>query len=80
MLPMFSLCAQRLADLSTTRHQNRNEQTRCGVHMELAELSSINASGGFSAAESYASHRRRLHRYAASYDPRVAAGLVGVHP
>lgn len=31
---MFSLSAQPLADLSTTRHQNRSEQTRCGVYME----------------------------------------------
>ena len=42
---------------------------------ELAELASINASGGFSAAESYAWHRTLLERHASSYDPRVAARI-----
>ena len=39
---------------------------------ELGELAGINATGGFSAAESYAWHRHLLARHAASYDPRVA--------
>ena len=39
---------------------------------ELGELPSINASGGFSAPESYAWHRSLLARNAAAYDPRVA--------
>ena len=42
---------------------------------ELAELASINAGGGLSAAESYAWHRRLLDQHAASYDPRVAARI-----
>ena len=42
---------------------------------ELGDLSSINASGGFSAAESYTWHRKLLARHAASYDPRVAARI-----
>ena len=39
---------------------------------ELRELSAINASGGFSAAESHAWHRPLLARRQAAYDPRVA--------
>lgn len=42
---------------------------------ELSELPAINASGGFSAAESYAWHRELLAQHAASYDPRVAARI-----
>lgn len=39
---------------------------------ELAELAAINATGGFSAAESWAWHRRLLSQRQADYDPRVA--------
>jgi len=39
---------------------------------ELNELAAINASGGFSAAESWAWHRQRMARHSAGYDPRVA--------
>lgn len=39
---------------------------------ELSELAAINASGGFSAAESWAWHRHRMAAYGAGYDPRVA--------
>jgi aspartyl-tRNA(Asn)/glutamyl-tRNA(Gln) amidotransferase subunit A len=39
---------------------------------ELGELAAINATGGFSAAESWAWHRQLLARHAAAYDPRVA--------
>ena len=39
---------------------------------ELGELAGINATGGFSAAESYAWHRQLLAGHGASYDPRVA--------
>lgn len=39
---------------------------------EIAELSAINATGGFSAAESWAWHRRLLERRGQAYDPRVA--------
>ncbi len=39
---------------------------------ELADLASINATGGFSAAESWAWHRHMLEQRQADYDPRVA--------
>jgi aspartyl-tRNA(Asn)/glutamyl-tRNA(Gln) amidotransferase subunit A len=42
---------------------------------ELGELPSINASGGFSAAESYAWHRELLAQKIADYDPRVATRI-----
>jgi len=41
----------------------------------LDELATLNASGGFSAAESYAWHRELLAREGARYDPRVAARI-----
>jgi Asp-tRNA(Asn)/Glu-tRNA(Gln) amidotransferase A subunit family amidase len=37
----------------------------------LNELSALQANGGFTAAESYAWHRRRLGVHGAQYDPRV---------
>ncbi|RZL89347.1 MAG: amidase [Variovorax sp.] len=43
---------------------------------ELAELGSINATGGFSAAEAYAWHRLLLERSGAGYDPRVAQRIL----
>ena len=43
---------------------------------ELADLQSINATGGFSAAESHAWHRLLLERSGAGYDPRVAQRIV----
>jgi Asp-tRNA(Asn)/Glu-tRNA(Gln) amidotransferase A subunit family amidase len=39
---------------------------------ELAELASLNAAGGFAAAESWAWHRHRLEASGERYDPRVA--------
>lgn len=42
----------------------------------LADLPAINATGGFSAAESYAWHRQLLERSGAGYDPRVAQRIV----
>lgn len=42
---------------------------------ELAEVASINAAGGFAAAEAWAWHRQRLSERAGSYDPRVAARI-----
>lgn len=39
---------------------------------EIGELASINATGGFSAAESWAWHRHLLNEHQADYDPRVA--------
>ncbi|MBL0726763.1 amidase [Piscinibacter sp. HJYY11] len=39
---------------------------------ELAELATINATGGFSAAESWAWHRHLLAQRQVDYDPRVA--------
>ena len=38
---------------------------------EIGELAAINATGGFSAAESYAWHRQLLSRHPEAYDPRV---------
>lgn len=43
---------------------------------EIADLSSINAGGGFSAAESYAWHRSLLARASNRYDPRVAKRIL----
>lgn len=51
---------------------------RAGARVEeialppLAELAALNAAGGFSAAESWAWHRRRLASEGDRYDPRVA--------
>ncbi len=42
---------------------------------ELAALSSIQSTGGFSAAESWAWHRSLLARREADYDPRVATRI-----
>ena len=42
----------------------------------LSDLSTINATGGFSAAEAYAWHRHLLERSAAGYDPRVAQRIL----
>jgi amidase/aspartyl-tRNA(Asn)/glutamyl-tRNA(Gln) amidotransferase subunit A len=41
----------------------------------LDDLTNLNASGGFSPAESYAWHRNLLERDASRYDPRVAARI-----
>ncbi len=43
---------------------------------ELADLATMNATGGFSAAESYAWHRLLLERSGAGYDPRVAQRIL----
>lgn len=43
---------------------------------ELDELASLNATGGFSPAESYAWHRDLLGREGERYDPRVAARIL----
>jgi Asp-tRNA(Asn)/Glu-tRNA(Gln) amidotransferase A subunit family amidase len=43
---------------------------------ELNELSSINATGGLSAAESYAWHRHLIGRRQPDYDPRVALRIL----
>ena len=42
---------------------------------ELAELTSINAQGGFAAAESWAWHRALLRDHGDTYDPRVSARI-----
>jgi aspartyl-tRNA(Asn)/glutamyl-tRNA(Gln) amidotransferase subunit A len=42
---------------------------------ELSDLASINATGGFSAAESYAWHHTLLLQHADAYDPRVLARI-----
>ena len=42
---------------------------------EIADLATIQATGGFSAAESYAWHQELLAKHKAAYDPRVAARI-----
>ena len=42
---------------------------------ETAQLAEVNATGGFSAAESYAWHRQLLQQHASSYDPRVRSRI-----
>ncbi len=54
---------------------------RAGAHIqplalpEVTDLAPIQATGGFSAAESYAWHRPLLAQHAAHYDPRVRARI-----
>lgn len=43
---------------------------------EISDLAAINASGGLSAAESYAWHRTLIARHQAEYDPRVAQRIL----
>ena len=43
---------------------------------EIDELGSINATGGLSAAESYAWHRKLIAAHEAQYDPRVAQRIL----
>ena len=43
---------------------------------EISELASINATGGLSAAESYAWHRKLIAAHQADYDPRVALRIL----
>ena len=43
---------------------------------QISELASINATGGLSAAESYAWHRPLISRHQAGYDPRVATRIL----
>ncbi|MBC7609735.1 MAG: amidase [Polaromonas sp.] len=43
---------------------------------EINELAAINASGGLSAAESYAWHRALIAKHQAEYDPRVALRIL----
>ena len=43
---------------------------------EISELTSINATGGLSAAESYAWHRKLITAHQADYDPRVAMRIL----
>ena len=43
---------------------------------EIDELSNINATGGLSAAESYAWHRKLIAAHEAQYDPRVAQRIL----
>jgi amidase/aspartyl-tRNA(Asn)/glutamyl-tRNA(Gln) amidotransferase subunit A len=55
---------------------------RAGAHIEevnldgLNELGPMQATGGFSAAESYAWHRRLIEHHAGAYDPRVLARIA----
>lgn len=43
---------------------------------EIGELSAINASGGLSAAQSHAWHRKLIAEHEAQYDPRVALRIL----
>ena len=43
---------------------------------EINELAAINATGGLSAAESYAWHRQLIAAHEAAYDPRVALRIL----
>ncbi|MFC5520160.1 amidase [Polaromonas jejuensis] len=43
---------------------------------EIGDLAGINATGGLSAAESYAWHRTLIARHQAEYDPRVAQRIL----
>ena len=53
-----------------------------GAHIEeiglnqINELAEINATGGLSAAESYAWHRQLIAKHQADYDPRVAMRIL----
>ncbi len=55
---------------------------RAGAHIEeialeeISELATINATGGLSAAESCAWHRKLIAEHQASYDPRVALRIL----
>lgn len=55
---------------------------QAGAHIEeidleeIGELAAINATGGLSAAESYAWHRTLITRHQAEYDPRVALRIL----
>jgi len=56
--------------LSTLRRQGAEiEEIDLGL---LAEVTSINAAGGFAPAEAWAWHRQRIAAHAQQYDPRVA--------
>ena len=54
----------------------------CGANIieidlpQLIDLAAINATGGFSAAESYAWHHAHIQQHASSYDPRVLARIM----
>ena len=43
---------------------------------EISELTTINSTGGLSAAESYAWHRQLIAAHQANYDPRVALRIL----
>jgi len=55
---------------------------QAGAHIEeialdeIADLAAINATGGLSAAESYAWHRKLIAEHQADYDPRVALRIL----
>ena len=66
------------ASVATAFQRALSTLRRAGAHIddialpELDELASINATGGFSAAESWAWHRSLITQRQADYDPRVA--------
>ncbi len=67
--------------VSRAYQRSLNTLRQAGAQIEeiqldtLNELGAIQASGGFSAAESYSWHRRLIERSEAHYDPRVLARI-----
>lgn len=74
------------ATVATAFDRTLAQLRKAGAHIaeiplaETAQLADINATGGFSAAESYAWHRHLLQRAGGQYDPRVRARIErGAH-
>ena len=71
------------ADVSAAWQRTLRQFRASGAQIEeielpcIHELASINATGGFSAAESYAWHHAQLQQHAGRYDPRVLARILG---
>ena len=71
-------------DITVARAFERSLQvlSQAGVQIEeialneIGDLAGINASGGLSAAESYAWHRKLIAKHQADYDPRVALRIL----
>jgi Asp-tRNA(Asn)/Glu-tRNA(Gln) amidotransferase A subunit family amidase len=71
-------------DSTVTRAFERSLQVlrQAGAHIEdialkeISDLVAINASGGLSAAQSYAWHRDLIGKHQAEYDPRVALRIL----
>ena len=77
-----TLCLDSLdATVAAAFERSLDQLRRAGAQIteialpQTGELAEVNATGGFSAAESYAWHRPLLQQHAASYDPRVRARI-----